>query len=437
MNFRTVVMSALILTGFVFFVIGCSDSSAPDPAISGEGESLYEATVNPDDETFVLKRLDLDNPLGHFLELVGRNVVVVADSNLVQIDVAVRNAGEESIEAPLRIDIGRFQPPGVLIRNPDGENPPPERPWPGWLPFYFDYSATFGDDDLLAPDETSEFRTWEFTVPELTSFSFAATAHFMVGAEAILAGLLFEDHNRNGVFNPDTDEPLRFGMVTIQGPDDLNVTLYADVTGHYHLPLTATGLYTLTADPAIDGLDCPVFFTTPNPLEVVITPDEEGNPQGFPHANFGMVICPDDDPNDPPPVPVILTDADADELQGDDYYLRELRLTGNILRFDVMYGGCQADHPLQLFVSTRFDYVEEDDEEDEGDDDKQDELPATWAVLQHDQMGEDCEALWQRDAAFHLRALRHYVDERFGPNQRVLVVLVTPDGDTHEVVFGP
>jgi len=424
---------ALLLMGLLA-LHGCSDSSAPAPEVMGEGEAEFEGSVDLDAATFVLQRLETPDPLGRALELVGQNLTVDADSAWVMIDVAVRNSSTETIGAPLRVDVGRFRPRNVTLLNADGEYPEPDEESPRWLPFYFDYSESLGDDGMLEPDETSAFRMWKFLVPDLESFSFVARARFELDPGAVLAGFLFEDHDRDGRYDPEEDDRLEMGWVTIQGPDDLDVTLQVDERGRYRLELEATGLYTVTADP---GVDCPVLYTTPNPLEVLIVPDDEGNPQGFVHAHFGMVICPDDHPDWPPPEPAHLTRQDLDEVQGDDYDLYGMRLTGNILRMEVGYGGCQPRHPLRLLVSAHFRLPGDDDEEGKDGDDDPEELPTTWMVLQHDDLGEDCEAYFERRVAFHLGAVRRFVREEFGPGQRVRLVLVTPDGDRHPVVFGP
>jgi hypothetical protein len=422
----------------------CSDSATVDSTATNEGEEDFTGTIDPGNETFVLKRIEGESGGQPSVELIGTNLTVVAESSLVKIEVALRNIGSEALVAPVFVDLGRFVPPGVELRNPDGEHPAPMSPLPReYLRYYYEYSDYLGGDDLLEPGEASEYRTWEFMVPDLTSFSFAAAvrARGLPEVEPAITGLVYADHDRNGRFDPGTDEPFAHAFVTVHEPDGTEKTTTSDATGYYRFLLDQTGLHTLRADP---GVDCPVLFTTPNPLEVLVVPDADGGPQPYGHADFGLVICPDDDEPWGPPVPIILTgEPDPADLQGDAFDLRALNLRGNTLLTAVGFSGCQPDHPLQLFVSDRFEWPIDDGGAGErvgdpaGGDDPPPELPTTWAVLQFDDLEEMCEAYWDNRVAFDLQPLRRLADERFGPEQLIRIVLILPGGETKEVVLGP
>ncbi len=174
-------------------------------------------------------------------------------------------------------------------------------------------------------------------------------------------------------------------MTAVPGPE-----------GGYALPVTASGLYTLTlrlfpsitpTDPAggDDGF-APVEFTTPNPLEVLLVPGPDGPPLSFLDAHFGVISGPGGQypPVLPAPVPL-------DSLGGDHYAYLAGRLEGPILWLRVGYSGCQPEHPLQLFWEPGP---------------QASPLPHVNLALVHDGLGEMCDAYWERGAGFDLTPLR-------------------------------
>ena len=57
-----------------------------------------------------------------------------------------------------------------------------------------------------------------------------------------------------------------------------------DEVGAFRFMVDDVGLYRLRLESLVD---CPVCYTTPNPLEVLLTPGPDGRPESFGQAVFG------------------------------------------------------------------------------------------------------------------------------------------------------
>jgi len=409
---------ALVAGSLALALSGCSDSSTP-PATPGgdQGSELVAGELEPGAQTFVLRRIE--TPVPGFapirVALIGGNLSVDPIMETVSLDVAVRNDGQEPLHAPARIWLSDFVPPAVTVLNADFYPGPPDTnpavtppPPPRWG---FDYTELLGGDQVLAPGETSEAKTWTFQVPGLTGFSFRARPEFgMVPDLPRIAGRVFLDRNRDGVPQPD-EPPFMCGPIHATGPDGFEMTAIPDRSGRYAIPVELPGLYTLTlrvippndrTQPLHDGEDdddadnrdwTPPSFTTPNPLQVLLAPGPDGRPQSFLEAHFGLFI-----PTGGGYPPVLPSPVPLDSLGGDHYQYLQGRLRANLLVLGIGYSGCQPEHPLALYFAPGP---------------QMSPLPHFDLVLVHDGLGEMCDAWWERRVAFDLTPLRARPDGSF------------------------
>ena len=376
------VLALLLLAGGLGLVLsGCSDSTKPASSGGDEGEALVAGNLDPHAGTFVLRSLDepipgTDRPVP--IQLIGSNLQIDPESETVSLDVALRNRWTAPLFAPAMVWLSDFTPEDITVLNPDliavpiGIPPP----WDGLVwdsqvaggelvgdpqddpldnpefdppPVYgFVYSELLGDG-ILEPGETSAAKTWEFHVPGLVAFSFAARATFgLVPDLPRIAGICFEDVNRNGQLDS-RDQPLPGGRVVMHDPTGQMMITHPNHMGEYVFPVHVPGLYSLTYHPQLDVWYCLPHFTTPNHLEVMLPPLPDGQPVSFLEAHFGF-YC-DTPPSIPP---VILTDVPMDSLVGAPYHLLGLELEGNILHLAVGFSGCQPEHPFTLYMPGGF-----------------------------------------------------------------------------------
>ena len=396
-------LAALALLG-----AGCSGTDHPATGEMPDGAAVVNGQYLAGSGEFVLQRIDAPVP-GYAplrIDLIGSDLQVDVEEETISLDVALRNQGESPLYAPAMVWLAEFAPPGVTVENADVVEALPDLPTfkadppdtvIGPARWGFDYSEKLGGDPVLEPGETSQAKTWRFHVPGLTGFSFRAWAQFgLVPNRPRLAGLGFQDRNRNGVFDGD-DSPHPSGMVTITAPDGTILAAHCGQDGRYAVPVAQAGLYRLLYDPLV-RCRCLVDYTTPNPLQVVLPPGPDGRPVSYLHADFGFAAQLDDSI----PLPVFFP-GPLDSVKGDFYSYLEGRLDGYVLRLRVGFSGCGPDHPFTLYWQPGPFGASP--------------LPSAVMVLAHDDQGEMCDAYWERELAFDLRPLR-------GPSGTVLPMLL-------------
>ncbi|MEZ4651905.1 MAG: hypothetical protein R3E97_24520, partial [Candidatus Eisenbacteria bacterium] len=368
-------LTALGMASLAFTVAAtlsaCSDDTAPDPGAS-DAESLFEASLDPRSSSFVLSQVS-SRP-GFEVQLLGSNLSTDATSGTVSLDVAVRNVSERDIAEPAMIWLTRFSPENVAVTNANVVDPTPKDVGDMAERFGFDYAGSFGADQVLSPNEVSASRTWVFSVPDMASFSFSAIAEVAASLEARLGGTVFHDLDEDG--SRDTDEPPFFGRIIVTRPDGTQVRAMANEAGGYSVPVYDAGLHLVTFEPP--DLDCPcvVAVTTPNPLEVVLVPDGNGTLQDYMRADFGAHIRDLVDA-----APIVLTDRLPDEIRQDEYRVLDASLADDVLSLRVEFSGCTPDHDFALFMTGGF----------------MESMPVqARIVLSHDDLGELCDALFQR-----------------------------------------
>jgi hypothetical protein len=397
---------------------GCGSDTPTQPTGVDDpsGGASFDANVDPAAGEFVLKRITVPDPALRPLaiELIGSNLRTDTAEATVTIDVAIRNASATPLYAPLNVHLTAFDPSSVSVLNADDVIIPlPENPGPSI--FVFDYGDWIGNDGLL-PQETSESRPWVFSDPGLAAFAFEAVAH--AGLEPTgpaIGGRLFLDHNQNGRFDAG-DDPFSPGYVQVNGPDGFQAGSMANNDGRYLIAVDRAGLYSVRFESLLDAPYMPCY-TTPNPLQVLLTVDENGMVSSFLDADFGLLLGPC--PTSPA---VRLTTADPDSIPQDHYNLNSIELRGDVLVLQVGFSGCQPDHPFTLWAGRNF--MESDPVQ-------------TWAVLEHDGLGEPCEAYWMRELEFDLSPLRRAYVEQYGQPGLIVLRFLDFQGVEHRFEFGP
>jgi hypothetical protein len=403
-------------------LFGCTESPPP-VGTSGDGSEQFDGSIDPQGGTFVLQSLESPVPGDGVIrvELLGRNLHFVRERGEVALEIAVRNIDSRTLYGPAEILSFRYRPESVFPANPDRVDCPGDSADSNWVApdactFAYSYSALLGADGILLPGETSGFRTWVFQDPELLSFSFGAAARFALnGDQPRIAGLFFGDLNENGV--PDPNEgPFGGGWVEVRGPGLDGVTVPVNEVGRYMVRVQEPGSYIVTAYPPPTFGFAPVRFTTPNPLQVVLPPGPNGEPQSFLHADFGIT---NDLPRRTPPV--ILYDGPADSLSLDQYHYLEGSLEDSILTLRVGISGCSPEHPLQLYMVGGF----------------MESLPVqARLLLAHDDLGELCDAYFERTLQFNLRPIQEAYRRSYGPEGVILLRFQDWQGEIHTFELG-
>ena len=398
---------------------GCGgDATQPSSIDDGAPQASFDAQLDPGSSSFLLTQVTGTQADGRRVdvELIGSNLVTDPDSEFVSIDVAIRNASRVDLAEPAHVWLHDFVPAGVVVLNYDFPDVPPpsdELPPEGFDRYGFDYSGLLGNDLVLAPGETSGSKTWEFHAPRLTSFAFAATANFgSASSGAVISGQVFHDLDGNGHWGP--NEPPFTGFLELERPDRTTTSTATNERGTYRFAANDLGLHTVTFTPPGLGCPCEVELTTPNPLQVVIVPDETGEPASYDNANFGIRLFPLDG------TAIVLTDLTPPEIRQDHYRIGDLRLRGDLLFVHVGFSGCQPDHDFTLFMSGGF---------------RESNPVQAQLVLGHNDFGEECDAAFERMLIFDLTPLRRAYEEGYGEPGIVILNLTDPQGETHRLRY--
>jgi hypothetical protein len=394
-------ISILALATLAMAVLSaCSQSTAPTSQDQTTAQATFEGALDPGASSFVLRSVPASQPgqAPVAVKLIGSNLVVDSTAETVSLDVAIRNASTVTLFAPALVRLSALQPSSVTALELD-----------------LDYSALLGSDGALSPGELSASKTWHFSVPGLTSFSFAAMATFGVQPGApVIAGAIFRDENSNGV--RDAGDGPFYGTVNVVRPDGITLTATAVDSGTYSFPVQDVGLYTLTYQPPLLRCRCEVVVTTTNPLQVVLTPDENGAPRSFLHADFGAHVGPLGEF----PQPVVLTDLPPEQIHQDSYHLLAIELTGDVMTLRVGFTGCGPDHGFTLYMVGGF---------------MESNPVQAKLLLAHDRHGEDCPAEFERTLLFDLTPLREAFEHAYGQTGPVRLRFSDFQGAEHEFLY--
>lgn len=406
-----------LLLALLLTVSACSDGVDPGDS-SNEDPIAHEGRIDPLDGSFVLREIRTDDGRPIRLQLIGRDLQVDPETATVSLEVALRNGSNIALHPNLYVWLRDFRPEGVMPINADLWPPADGLPGPSF--YGYTYSELLGEDAVLSPGEDSEFKLWTFYDEGLTPFQFHAEVEFSLHpAGAVLAGTVFNDVDGDGVQGGD-ESGFTAGIVYVDAPNGNTKSLRVGAAGGYETQVTEPGLYTLRYLPPPTLTLVPLEFTTPNPLEVLLTPDSDGLPQDYRDANFGVRTM-------VPVPPVVITDKSPEEIPSDPYQLRELSLRELVLSADVGFSGCSQDHPFQLYM-TGGGFMESNP------------VQAN-LVLSHDDRGELCDAFFERRTLFDLTPIVRLYREQYGDDTTaagedvVILNLRGPDGELHKLRF--
>jgi hypothetical protein len=258
----------ILSISLVFLFAGCSeDATAPPGGLSGN-TGLVQGNIDPGAGTFefrveVLCR-DGDPSAGYH---------VIRGTN-IHYDDEVTNLSRCSHPEPISLTFVSLLPQGVTVLNPDnGEHGP-------GAAILFEFE---NDDNMWTPFEESFPRTVQFGVEPGQGVGF--TARINVGPDdrgGTIGGVVFHDHNQNGVMDP--GEPGLAGhgisMVTTDGRELIWVTRTAE-DGSYKFEHLDASHYIVTKQPIPDCSP-----TTPLEIQVILV-EVGGEVSDFMDAHFG------------------------------------------------------------------------------------------------------------------------------------------------------
>lgn len=394
--------------------LGCSDGTAPGSG-TDTGELAMGGSYDADGGAFVLGVTDTlpGNPLR--VELIGSGLITDPETEQLSLQVALRNLGDD-IHPTLMLWLSDFQPRAVFVINADAaamiDGPLDSLPPPA---YGFDYSMLCGEDGVLSTGETSQAKLWVFHDPGLASFAFRARLEAgLVPDLPRIAGRVWEDFNGNGL--PEAGEPGWPGApIVVTTPAGEVLSVFTGPQGRYQVLALAPGLYRLRCDFDAFGM-FPPNFTTPNPLNVLIAPGENGELQSYLHADFGIVWG-----DDPPPglPPVVFTDAPPESLHFEPWQFIEGGAEGDRLALRVGYSGCQPAHDWTCYITGGF---------------MESNPVQVRAVLAHETR-EDCDAAFEETLRFDLRPLKRAYHEAYGADGLLLIDLVDFGGAVHQIEY--
>lgn len=402
-------MRTLSLLVALLLITGCSS----DPVEPGPGNVDPEAWFDGsfDGDGLVLQRTEVFGPGGILIEveLVAKGLSFDAALNQLKVAVAIRNSSRIDLHAPASVGLSDFNPASVVPLNANNHSVDLGRWW-------YDYSRTLGDDRILSAGEESAPVEWILQLARPGSFSFAAIARFAAEANRpVLGGRVFLDLDRDGI--PGREEPSAFGTVEVTFPNARRMMVRPDEEGLWYVRVDTPGIHVARwIAPPTMGIT-PVCLTTPNPLQVLLTPGPSELPRGFTEAHFGV---------DPEPclqwrmMPIWLSDVPVDSLESDPWVLVDLAQTGpddpgpERLEITVGFGGCSANHPLAFAFEHPGDAA----------------IPHSTmvATIVHDDLGELCEAWFHTTRGVDLAVLRQQWREITGYSGSLNLELHTPAG---------
>ncbi|MDX1740251.1 MAG: hypothetical protein R3178_03120, partial [Rhodothermales bacterium] len=185
-----------------------------------------------------------------------------------------------------------------------------------------------------------------------------------------------------------------------------------DGDGRYAIAVREAGLYSLWAMPP--PTFAPVEPTTSNPLEVVLLRGSDGDVQSFLEADFGWA-------NSPLLPPVLFVES-TESIALDQYALGTIQLGAQSLFMRVGFSGCGPDHPFQLYMVGGL---------------MESFPPQARLVLSHDDLGELCDAYFERDLTFDLWPILHLTAGPDGSMSSVIIHFEAWDGQVFTFEVSP
>jgi hypothetical protein len=251
---------------------GCDDPQEPVTQDSGS-----TATYDSQRQTLEFRIESTSGELSR-LRLVASDVRFDPETRNVHAKVSIRNDGNEPVLGPPAIRVFGFVPADVVPVNgicgldPNSSDPTATN-------CFYDHSGTYGEDDLLSPNETSEPIEWILHDPSGESFAFRARIMSHL-ARAEIAGVVWDDRNGNGL--RENDEPgIAGATLLLQFGEEARSTV-TNARGAYAFGVDQPGHYRVDKQPQAGWR-----ITTPHPYEVVLVEQEDGTLSSFRDAHFG------------------------------------------------------------------------------------------------------------------------------------------------------
>ena len=285
------------------FFASCNDPQSPPPP-SGDGS--FRGLYDPAGGTLEFR---IETPTGDLsaLRLVASDLVFEPASSRLHAQVAIRNAGSETLPGPDAVRIGEIDPESVVPVNAD---PLPCLAILQRCTWEFVHHGTYGEDDVLSPGETSSPIEWIFNDPTGQSFSFrAALRPGEAVRSGVISGFVFADANGDG--RRQMSEPgLAGAAVSLVHGESTNTTA-TGTAGKFEFQVAEAGLYEVVQE---TSGDCSP--TTPSRRQVFIFTRPDGSLSGYSGLAFG---CRTVDPNLESSVEgVVFEDSNRNGVREDD-----------------------------------------------------------------------------------------------------------------------
>jgi hypothetical protein len=153
---------------------------------------------------------------------------------------------------------------------------------------------------------------------------------------------------------------------------------------------------------------------SPNPLQVVITPNPDGTVNGFDEANFVY-----DTPCWPDVVPVNISDLPPEDIPSEDWTLIDAEVDGTILELQLGFSGCNTDQYFMLHMTGGF----------------MESMPVQARLVLEHELTQDCDAWFQDRRAYDLMPIIDSYLEAYGPGGDIILRLTEPNGTEHSFML--
>jgi len=272
----------LIFAVLMVFAFSCGEKPA-ESTLDKETPFNGSGSIDPGTGgSFLLGSVPDSGAASGRIEVWAMNVAFDDTTGIVSFDARLLNSTQRVITAPIRFVITSVRPADIAVVDFDGVTAD-QRP-------FYDFSDMLGDDNMLAPGESSGPVAMKFHT--VTARSFALGFRVDLGpapGTGIIGGVVFRDDNQNGERERcDRCEPGIEGITVVlqHGDDEPNAVsiVRTNENGEYAFRGLREGVYTVTV--IVRPTEWKV--TSTNPLLVTLIKDADGNVQSFYGAYFGL-----------------------------------------------------------------------------------------------------------------------------------------------------
>ncbi len=221
---------------------------------------------------------------GGILEVRANHLIWDPDLEVLSIDIFLVNHSDTPIDAPLYLVFRNIHPSDIEFTNPDGETN-------NGKPFK-EFAEEFGEDGVLAPNETSDADNFVFNLYDNRSFSVECGLDYGIVSLGTISGIVFRDDNQNAVL--DEGEVglgnLELSLSYVQdGGVEYDATTRTGPNGTYSFGNLTAGVYTVRLFVPPNAV-----ATTGNPQVITLLELEDGTVEDYDNADFGIYYTPDE-----------------------------------------------------------------------------------------------------------------------------------------------